>query len=142
MIKRFIAALLVLTVTFFGFIQPSYAAPAPFYLNPGNSIIVPDYSGSHYIESLGSSNAVANCWNNTPANAPEEVICRIGKDTIVWVGGTLATAGIGMGACYAIDAGITAVFPPAALLAPLCNTVGVGAAGLSLARKGLPVLAH
>ncbi|MCT7974495.1 hypothetical protein [Laspinema olomoucense] len=140
MIRRFIAALLVLTVTFLGFIQPSYAAP--FYPNPGNSIIVPDNSELHYSGASVASDLVANCWNNTPANAPEEVICRIGKDTIVWVGGTLATAGIGIGACYAIDAGIAVVFPPAALLAPLCNTVGVGAAGLSLARKGLPVLAH
>ncbi len=41
MIRRFIAALLVLTVTFFGFIQPSYAAP-PSY-NSESSMIESQY---------------------------------------------------------------------------------------------------
>ena len=132
MIKRFIAALLVLTVTFFGFIQPSYAASQ---YNSGSSMI----QGQDYMGLPVSSNPVANCWNNTPANKAETLICRISEDTIVWVGRTLATAAVGMGACYAIDAGITTVFPPAALLAPLCNSVGAGGA---LARQAFPVLAH
>lgn len=111
MIKRFIAALLVLTVTFFGCIQPSYAAP---HYNRGSSMI----QGQDYIGLPVYSNPVENCWNNHAANAAEEVGCGIAKGIASY--GTITLA------CYALDAAATTVFPPAIAAAPVCNFLGAG----------------
>ncbi|MCT7953996.1 hypothetical protein [Laspinema palackyanum] len=131
MIKRFIAALLVLTVTFFGCIQPSYAATQ--YNNESAT------SESQYDNGSEGSNLLFRCWNLNPANAAEKLIC----DNLQGLVSTVATLATVTGTCYAIDAGITVVIPPAALLAPLCNTAGAaGSAGVSLARQGVQALAH
>ena len=125
MIRRFIAALLVLTVTFFGFIQPSYAAPQ---YNSGSSMI----QGQDYIGVPVSSNPVANCWHNKPANALEDMSCDAAKTIGGW--------GFAYLVCTGLDAAATSVFPPAVAAAPLCSflTAGrVAVGGRTLVQQGI-----
>ncbi|MCT7997227.1 hypothetical protein [Laspinema olomoucense] len=92
---------------------------------------------SQYDNGSDVSNLLFRCWNLTPANAGEKLIC----DNLERLASTLGTLAVATGTCYAIDAGITTVIPPAALLAPFCNNAGaLAAGGGEILRKGMQIV--
>ncbi|MGC9502271.1 hypothetical protein [Baaleninema sp.] len=133
MLRQFLAIALVVTSLFVATPRASYAGE----LNQ-------NYPSNYYIENYEtSSNILQNCWNGEPKNMLEKIVCESIEGGAVMLG----SAGVAVGICYAADALASAVFPPAAALAPVCSTAGVAslsaASGSSnLVGKGIKAFAH
>lgn len=88
-----------------------------FYL--ATPAIASTYSANN--TSQNSQEFIQKCLFSQPESGVEEVACGVAK--------TVAEAGIVVAACYVADAIATVPFPPAAVLAPMCNALGLTMAG-------------